>query len=85
MNRKLRRLRDDGVTDVSMQEAASSPLRAELWKECGTSEGENGLGWVPGEEDLGLGSPGGGSEAGGQTGGELLGLLLYHQDWSGVR
>lgn len=48
MNRKLGKLTEEGVMDVSMQEAASSPLRAELWKECGTSEGENGLGWVPG-------------------------------------
>ena len=58
MNRKLGKFREEGVMDVSMQEAALSPLRAELWKECGTSDGENGLGWVPGDEDLGLGRPG---------------------------
>ena len=74
MNRKLGRLREEGVTDVSSQ------LRAELWKECGTCEGENGLGWVPGDEDLGSGRPGGEREAGGPAGGQLLGLLLYHQE-----
>lgn len=47
--------------------------------------GENGLGWLSGDEDLGSGRPGGGSEAGGPAGGQLLGLLLYHQDWSGIR
>lgn len=50
MNRKLGRLREEGVMDVSMQEAASSPLRAELWKECGTCGGGRrmALGGFPG-------------------------------------
>lgn len=63
------------------------PLRSEL--SCGRNVApagaENGLGWLSGDEDLGSGRPGGGSEAGGPAGGQLLGLLLYHQDWSGIR
>ena len=44
MSGKLGRLGEEGVMDVSVDKAACALLRAELWKERGTGEGENGRG-----------------------------------------